>query len=103
LHATTPDRSHHATQSHDLCPQPRRIRECDVDLIYGKLRRRIEIRQAIESLRVRRLEFPTQTEVQRQTAVDLPIVLGEERIVFALDRGLRRDAQTPRSRIAEQQ
>src|SRR5262249_3060974 len=81
----------------------RRRRECDGDLRRRKPRLRIEVRQAIESLRVRRLKFPAQTEVERQTSIDLPVVLYEERVIFALNGGLRREAQAARSRGAQQQ
>src|SRR5262249_12136159 len=97
------DRRHPAAQRNRLRSQLRRRRECDCDLRRRELRLRIEVRQAIESLRVRRLELPSQTEVERQTAIDLPVVLRVERVVFALNGGLRRDAQTTRSRIAQEQ
>src|SRR5262245_16656119 len=90
FHAAASDRRHNAAQGDVPRPQTRNLRESGGDLFNWKLRLRVEVLQPVESLRVPCLEIPPQTEIERQTAVELPIILDEERKILALKREIGR-------------
>ncbi len=68
----------------------------DGDARNAERRLGVEIGQPIESLRIRQIILPTQAEVERQSPVDVPIILDEEREILAEHGGRRRNAHPAR-------